>query len=59
MAEKQSEGRRKNGAMPAGRPDQTTSDRDVKKVGEQSRHAAGPDGPNATEVGETFKRQPR
>jgi hypothetical protein len=56
MGQKQSEGREKNGAMPAGKPDQTTSDRDVKKVGEQSRRAAGPDGPDAGEAGETFKR---
>lgn len=56
MSQKQSEGREKNGAMPAGKPDQTTADRDVKKVGKQSRRGAGPDGPEAAEVGKTFKR---
>lgn len=55
---KQTEGRKANGAMPAGAPDQTTSDADVARVGEESRHEAGPDGPDATEVGDTFKRQP-
>lgn len=51
----QTEGRRKNGAIPGGRPDGTTSDEDIKRVGEQSRRKAGPDGPDATEVGDTFK----
>jgi len=55
---KQAEGRRKNGAMPGGRPDETTSEEDIRKVGEQSRRKAGPDGPDATEVGNTFKAQP-
>lgn len=59
MDDKQSDGRRKNGAMPAGRPDQTTPESKVKKVGKQSRRAAGPDGPDATEVGDTFKQRPR
>lgn len=52
---KQTEGRRENGAIPGGRPDGTTSDEDINKVGEQSRRKAGPDGPDATEVGDTFK----
>lgn len=52
---KQSEGRRKNGAARADRPDPTTSDKRVKEVGKQSRRKAGPDGPDATVVGDTFK----
>lgn len=52
---RQTDGRKSNGAMPAGKPDQTTPDRKVKAVGEQSRRKAGPDGPDATEVGDTFK----
>ena len=54
----QTEGRRKNGAVPGGRPDGSTSEEDIKKVGEQSRRKAGPDGPDAGEIGETFKAQP-
>lgn len=56
---KQSEGRTANGAMPAGKPDQATSDAAVKRTGEASRRKAGPDGPDATEIGDTFKRQLR
>ena len=58
MADRQSEGRRKNGAEPGGKPDQTTPDAAVEAVGKQARRAAGPDGPDATEVGDTFKRKP-
>jgi len=56
MDDKQTKGRDSNGAMPAGKPDQTTSDKAVKKVGEQARQSAGPDGPDAKAVGDTFKR---
>jgi len=55
---KQTQGRKDNGAMPGGRPDASTSEEDVRRVGRQSRKAAGPDGPDATEVGDTFKRAP-
>lgn len=55
---KQSEGREDNGAIPAGRPDASTSDAQVKRVGEQSRRKAGPDGPDGAEVGDTFKKRP-
>lgn len=58
MDDIQTDGRRKNGAEPLGKPDPLTSDADVKKVGEQARRSAGPDGPDATEVGDTFKRKP-
>ena len=54
----QTEGREDNGAIPLGRPDASTSDVEVKRVGEQSRRKAGPDGPDATEVGDTFKQRP-
>ena len=56
--QRQAEGRKKNGAEPLGKPDALTPEADVKKVGEQERRSAGPDGPDATEVGDTFKRQP-
>lgn len=56
MDDKQGDGRRRNGAMPAGKPDQTTSDKAVRKTGEKERQSAGPDGPDASVIGETFKR---
>ena len=56
MTEEQSEGRKRNGASPAGKPDATTSDEDVKRTGKAETRSAGPDGPDATEVGNTFKR---
>ena len=55
---KQSEGRKRNGAMPGGKPDGSTSEADVRRTGEASRRKAGPDGPDATEVGDTFKSGP-
>lgn len=55
MERKQTEGREKNGAMPGGRPDETTPDDDIIRTGRRSTRAAGPDGPDATEIGETFK----
>jgi len=54
----QTEGRDDNGAIPLGRPDASTSEAEVKRTGERERRSAGPDGPDATEVGDTFKRQP-
>lgn len=54
----QTEGRDKNGAIPPGKPDASTSDAAVTRTGEQGRRAAGPDGPDATEIGDTFKRSP-
>lgn len=54
----QTPGRKANGAIPAGRPDGTTSDEAIERVGRESTRRAGPDGPDASEVGDTFKRQP-
>ena len=54
----QSDGRKANGAAPGGKPDQSTSSREVEKTGERARRAAGPDGPDAGVVGETFKTPP-
>ncbi|SFS36684.1 hypothetical protein [Brevundimonas viscosa] len=54
----QTEGRDENGAIPLGRPDASTSDAAVKRNAERELETAGPDGPDATEVGDTFKRQP-
>lgn len=54
----QTDGRRKNGAIPGGRPDATTPDAAIRRVGLHERTTAGPDGPDATEVGNLFKRKP-
>lgn len=54
----QTPGRDDNGAIPGGKPDASTSDAAVKRTGERERRSAGPDGPDATEVGAAFKRQP-
>lgn len=54
----QTEGRDENGAIPLGRPDASTPDEAVKRNAEREKQTAGPDGPDATEVGDTFKRQP-
>lgn len=56
MDDKQTEGRRQNGATPGGKPDASTSDEAVRKTGEKERKSAGPDGPDASVIGETFKR---
>lgn len=55
MSKDQTQGRDDNGASPGGRPDASTSEAKVDRVGKQSRRRAGPDGPDAREVGDTFK----
>jgi hypothetical protein len=55
MSKNQTAGRDKNVAIPPGQPDAKTSQAEVKHVGEQGRRRAGPDGPDAREVGDTFK----
>ena len=54
----QTPGREDNGAIPLGRPDASTSDAAVKRNAERENNSAGPDGPDATEVGDTFKQKP-
>jgi hypothetical protein len=54
----QTKGRDDNGAIPLGRPDASTSDAAVRRNAEREKKSAGPDGPDATEVGDTFKRPP-
>lgn len=56
MNEEQASGREENGATPGGKPEASTSKAEVKETGEKERRSAGPDGPDATEVGDTFKR---
>jgi ribonucleotide monophosphatase NagD (HAD superfamily) len=55
---KQTRGREANGAIPPGKPDAATSEAAVKRNGERERRSAGPDGPDATVVGDTFKNAP-
>lgn len=54
----QTEGREANGAMPLGKPDASTPDAAVRETGKHETRTAGPDGPDARAVGDTFKRQP-
>jgi hypothetical protein len=58
MDRDQSEGREKNGAAPGGKPDAYTSDKAVKANGKREVRSAGPDGPDASKVGDTFKQSP-
>jgi hypothetical protein len=58
MTDQQSRGRDDNGAIPPGKPDASTPEAEVKRTGEHETRTAGPDGPDATEVGDTFKRPP-
>lgn len=55
---KPSEGRKANAALPQGRRDGLVSEKGVERTGKESRRRAGPDGPSAAEVGNTFKKQP-
>jgi len=54
----QSEGRKDNAAQPLGKQPGLASEDEIKHNGEKSRHAAGPDGPDPTVVGDTFKTKP-
>jgi len=58
MEREQTKGREKNGAMPGGRPDETTPEADIVRTGRRAARAAGPDGPDAGVIGETFKSAP-
>lgn len=49
------EGRKANEAEPLGDFTALGGKDSVQKTGEASRRRAGPDGPDATEVGDTFK----
>jgi len=55
MTTRQTSGRDANGAAAGGKPDPLTSDEAVVRTGRKSRKAAGPDGPDATVIGDTFK----
>lgn len=58
MADNQTEGRKKNGAVPADRSDPSTPESETKRTGRKEQRSAGPDGPDATEIGDTFKNAP-
>lgn len=55
---RQSPGRERNAASPGGKPEAATSDEAVRRVGRESQRRAGPDGPDAREIGDTFKKKP-
>lgn len=50
-----SKGREANAAQPLGERQGIVSKSDTKKTGEKERRSAGPDGPDARAVGDTFK----
>jgi hypothetical protein len=50
-----SEGRKRNEALPLGQRSGLVSDTATKRTGLAERKSAGPDGPDATEIGNTFK----
>jgi hypothetical protein len=59
MTEKDNtEGRERNAAQPLGERRGQISHKGTIRGGERSRRRAGPDGPDAREVGDTFKQQP-
>ena len=58
MNRKQTEGREANGAVPGGRPDEGTPDEAIERTGRREVRSAGPDGPDAKSIGDTFKRFP-
>ena len=53
-----SPGRKANAAQPPGKFPGLKSEKDQDKTAERERRSAGPDGPDATVVGDTFKTLP-
>jgi len=53
-----SKGREANKALPLGERPGLVSNEDTVKTGQKERRTAGPDGGDATEVGDTFKNSP-
>ena len=51
-------GRESNAAQPLGERHGTSSKEETLRTGRKERQSAGPDGPEAGVIGETFKRQP-
>lgn len=54
----QSAGRTQNGAVPVTKSTPDSSEKKARKTQAESRKRAGPDGPDAKVVGDTFKRKP-
>lgn len=54
----QTAGRDRNGAQPLGAKDGTSTPAKIKRTGQKESRSAGPDGPDASVVGETFKSKP-
>lgn len=52
-----SDGRKANAAMPLGRREGGDTDEKAKAVGKREQGTAGPDGPDAEVVGDTFKKR--
>lgn len=50
-----SEGREKNEALPLGERSGLVSNAATKRTAAAEQKSAGPDGPDATEIGDTFK----
>ena len=49
-------GRKRNEAMPLGHREGGDTDEKVKATGRREQRSAGPDGPSAKAIGDTFKR---
>jgi len=56
MTQNNSEGRKANAAQPLGQREGTVSEERTRKTGLKERKTAGPDGPDAKAVGDTFKK---
>lgn len=56
---KQTKGRTENGAVPVTKSTPDSSEEKAKLTQEKSRSRAGPDGPDASEIGNTFKQKGR
>ena len=54
----QTPGRKANEAQPLGERQGLVSDTQTERTAQKERASAGPDGPDAREVGETFKKTP-
>ena len=51
----QTEGRKANDALPLGQRSGDDTDRKAKDQGKREQRSAGPDGPDAKAIGDTFK----
>ena len=56
MTKQQTDGRKANAAQPLGEREGLVSKKGTKRTGERARRSAGPDGPDARQVGDAQKR---